>query len=96
MTKKGAFPSENALLKVLYLHVLELQYKWKSGTIRNLSMVLNQLLINDKISEQLRKYANLKNILKITYTLNFTIPALLKIEKSNSFDLIKVIDDNLK
>lgn len=58
VTKKGAFPSENALLKVLYLRVLELQDKWENGTIRNWSMVLNQLLIDDKISERLRKYAN--------------------------------------
>lgn len=59
VTKKGAFPNENALLKVLYLRVLELQEKWKNGTIRNWAMVLNQLLVNDKISERLKKYSRI-------------------------------------
>ena len=34
-TKKGAFPNENALLKVLYFRVTELQSKWDGGHIRN-------------------------------------------------------------
>ena len=28
VTKKGTFPSEDALLKVLYLRITELQKKW--------------------------------------------------------------------
>ncbi|MET3202660.1 UNVERIFIED_ORG: transposase-like protein [Bacillus proteolyticus] len=39
-TKNVAFPNENALLKVLYLRVKELQNKWNGGHIRNWSMVL--------------------------------------------------------
>uniref|UniRef100_UPI0006A7AB4B IS256 family transposase n=1 Tax=Ornithinibacillus contaminans TaxID=694055 RepID=UPI0006A7AB4B len=31
VTKKGAFPNENALLKVLYLRVKELENKWEGG-----------------------------------------------------------------
>lgn len=57
VTKKGAFPNENALFKVLYLRVCELQDKWQGGMIHNWSMVMNQLLINDKIAERIRKYS---------------------------------------
>ena len=44
-TKKGAFPNENALLKVLFLRVKELEAKGKRGHIQNWSMVINQLLL---------------------------------------------------
>lgn len=56
VTKKGAFPNENALLKLLYLRTQELQTKWNGGTIRNWSMVLNQLMINDKFKGRIEKY----------------------------------------
>ena len=54
--KKGAFPNENALLKLLYLRTQELQTKWNGGTIRNWSTVLNQLMINDKFKDRIEKY----------------------------------------
>lgn len=57
VTKKGAFPNENALLKVLYLRVKELQNKWNGGHIRNWSMVLNQLMVNDKFAKRIEKYS---------------------------------------
>lgn len=41
VTKKGAFPNENALLKVLYLRTQELRSKWESGHVQNWAMVLN-------------------------------------------------------
>ena len=56
VTKKGAFPNENALLKLLYLRTQELQTKWNGGTIRNWAMVLNQLMINDKFKDRIEKY----------------------------------------
>ena len=56
VTKKGAFPNENPLLKLLYLRTQELQTKWNGGTIRNWSMVLNQLMINDKFKDRIEKY----------------------------------------
>lgn len=31
MTEEGAFPNENALLKVLYLRIKELETKWDGG-----------------------------------------------------------------
>ncbi len=43
VTKKGAFPNENALFKLLYLRVTELYKKWDDSTIQNWSMVRNQL-----------------------------------------------------
>ena len=56
VTKKGAFPNENALLKLLYLRTQELHTKWNGGTIRNWSMVLNQLMINEKFKNRIEKY----------------------------------------
>ncbi|KAF1129478.1 hypothetical protein B8V05_06080 [Streptococcus agalactiae] len=35
VTKKGDFPNENALLKLLYLRVSELECKWATGHIRD-------------------------------------------------------------
>ena len=59
VTKKGAFPNENALFKLLYLRVKELDEKWNGGVIRNWAMVLNQLMVNDKFKDRIDKYINL-------------------------------------
>lgn len=56
VTKKGAFPNENALLKLLYLRVKELQSKWEGGHVHNWAMVLNQLTVNDSFSKRVEKY----------------------------------------
>ena len=56
VTKKGAFPNENALLKLLYLRVKELQSKWEGGQVHNWAMVLNQLTVNDSFSKRVEKY----------------------------------------
>uniref|UniRef100_UPI00359CA386 IS256 family transposase n=1 Tax=Enterococcus faecalis TaxID=1351 RepID=UPI00359CA386 len=57
VTKKGAFPNENALLKLLYLRVSELERKWASGHIRDWPLVLNQLMMNDAYSKRIEKYS---------------------------------------
>ena len=57
VTKKGAFPNKNALLKLLYLRVSELERKWTSGHIRDWPLVLNQLMINDAYSKRIEKYS---------------------------------------
>ena len=49
VTKKGAFPNENALLKLLYLRITELYKKWNGSKVQNWAMVRNQLATNDKI-----------------------------------------------
>lgn len=56
VTKKGAFPNENALMKLLYLRTTELEKKWRTGVVRNWSMVLNQLMINDMFKERIDQY----------------------------------------
>lgn len=57
VTKKGAFPNENALLKLLYLRVSELERKWATGHIRDWSLVLNQLMMNETYSKRIEKYS---------------------------------------
>lgn len=52
ITKKGAFPNENTLLKVLYLRVKELETKWKGGYIQKWSIVMNQLLLHENLKER--------------------------------------------
>ncbi|MED3647655.1 IS256 family transposase [Halalkalibacterium halodurans] len=56
VTKKGAFPNENALLKVLYLRVKELETKWEGGHVRNWSLAMNQLLMDDRLKDRVLKY----------------------------------------
>jgi len=56
VTKKGAFPNENALLKVLFLRIKELETKWEDGRIQNWAMVMNQLLIHDELKDRVLKY----------------------------------------
>jgi putative transposase len=56
VTQKGAFPNENALLKVLYLRVKELENKWVGGHVNHWAMVMNQLLLHPKIEKRLMKY----------------------------------------
>lgn len=56
VTKKGAFPNENALFKLLYLRCKELQTKWDLGHINNWSQVLNQLMVNELFSQRIDYY----------------------------------------
>ena len=59
VTKKGAFPSENALLKVLYLRIQELYRKWNGSKVQNWAIVRNQLVIDDSIKARIEKYDRL-------------------------------------
>ena len=56
VTKKGAFPSENALLKLLYLRVSELYKKWNGRPMNNWAIVRNQLSMDEKIQVRIEKY----------------------------------------
>lgn len=56
VTKKGAFPNETALFKLLYLRCIELEDKWNDRIIRSWSQVLNQLMVNEKFSSRISKY----------------------------------------
>ena len=56
VTKKEAFPNENALLKLLYLRVCELNKKWDNSSIQNWAMVRNQLDAHPDFKSRIRKY----------------------------------------
>jgi len=56
VTKKGAFPNENALLKLLYLRITELYKKWDDSTVYNWALVRNQLDSHPNFKERFRKY----------------------------------------
>lgn len=58
VTRKGAFPNENALFKVLYLRVKKLYQKWGSRPVSNWALVRNQLDMDEKIQARIRKYEN--------------------------------------
>jgi len=55
ITKKGTFPNENALLKLLYLRITELYKKWNVRPLNNWALIRNQLDIDEKIRERIRK-----------------------------------------
>ena len=56
VTKRGSFPNDSAVFKILYLRVKELERKWNNTTKQNWSLVLNQLLVNDRFTERINKY----------------------------------------
>lgn len=58
VTKKGAFPNENALLKLLYLRITELYRKWNGRPLNNWALVRNQLDMDEKLQQRIRKYEN--------------------------------------
>ena len=55
-TRKGTFPTEEAVLKILYLRVLELYERWQDKSYPNWPNVLNQLLLIEGMSERIEKY----------------------------------------
>ncbi len=60
VTNKGAFPNDNALLKLLFLRVKELQKKWQGRRVSNWALVRNQLEVNEGIKQRIMKYDNQK------------------------------------
>lgn len=59
VTKKGSFPSEDAVRKALYLRITELYKKWKGRPVSNWALVRNQLSIDDKMQSRILKYEEL-------------------------------------
>ena len=55
VTKKGAFPSEDTVFKVLYLRITELYKRW-TRPVSNWAMVRNQLLLEESMKDRLLKY----------------------------------------
>lgn len=58
VTKKGAFPNEDAVMKALYLRITELYKKWNGRPVSNWAIVRNQLAMNDKVQARIMKYEN--------------------------------------
>lgn len=56
VTKKGSFPSEQAVFKALYLRITELYKKWNYRPVANWAMVRNQLAMDDGIQKRIQKY----------------------------------------
>ena len=56
VTKKGAFPSEDAVLKALYLRLTELYKKWANRPVPNWAMVRNQLSMDAGMQARIMKY----------------------------------------
>ena len=54
--KKGSFPNEQAVMKVLYLRITELYKKWNGRPAPNWALVRNQLSMNDSIQRRILKY----------------------------------------
>ena len=59
VTKRGSFPNENTLFKLLYLIVTELYKKWKNRPFGNWAMVRNQLSINPEMQSRVALYEHL-------------------------------------
>lgn len=58
VTKKGSFPSEDAVRKALYLRITELYKKWNGRPVSNWALVRNQLAMDDKMQARIRRYEN--------------------------------------
>ena len=56
VTKKGSFPSEDAVRKALYLRITELYKKWNGRPVSNWALVRNQLSMDDKMQARIMKY----------------------------------------
>lgn len=56
VTRKGVFPNDDAVLKAMYLRILELYDKWINRPLPNWTDVRNQLIMIDKFSERIEKY----------------------------------------
>lgn len=55
VTKRGSFPNENSLFKLLYLRVTELYKKWKDRSASNWAMVRNQIAMNPNMQSRITK-----------------------------------------
>ena len=56
VTRKGVFPNDTAVLKVMYLRVLELYDKWLDRPLPNWALVRNQLTLYEKFADRIEKY----------------------------------------
>lgn len=58
VTKKGSFPSEDSVIKALYLRLTELYKKWANRPVPGWAMVRNLLSMDTGIQARIMKYEN--------------------------------------
>ena len=75
VTKKGSFPNEDAVFKLLYLRVQELYQKWAGRRIPNWALVRNQLLMDERMAKLMEDYDT--TYWKMIYTKLLTPPFVL-------------------
>ena len=56
VTKKGAFPNEDAVLKALFLRLTELYKKWADRPVSNWALVRNQLSMDVDLQNRIMRY----------------------------------------
>jgi transposase-like protein len=56
VTKRGAFPNEDAVFKALYLRITEFYRKWADRPVANWALVRNQLLLDERMAILFDKY----------------------------------------
>lgn len=56
VTKKGAFPNEDSVLKALFLRLTELYKKWADRPVSNWALVRNQLSMDANLQNRIMKY----------------------------------------
>ena len=56
VTKRGAFPSDDSVFKILYLRITEFYHKWAERPIANWALVRNQLLLDERLAELFDKF----------------------------------------
>ena len=56
VTKRGAFPNDNSVFKVLYLRITEFYRKWAERPVANWALVRNQLLLDKRLNDLFAKF----------------------------------------
>ena len=56
VTKKGSFPNEDDVFKLLYLRVQQLYQKWSGRKMPNWALVRNQLLMDERMAKLMEHY----------------------------------------
>ena len=56
VTKRGAFPNDNSVFKVLYLRITEFYRKWAERPVANWALVRNQLLLDERFNDLFAKF----------------------------------------
>ena len=56
VTKRGAFPNDNSVFKLLFLRITEFYRKWDDRPIANWALVRNQLLLDERLDALFAKF----------------------------------------